>query len=148
MHRLQVLELSLWLIQSRGIKEKSTLEQGMAKVEKWNGTTLGELMRGMKNQPHWPPGLVDKLMKAVDLRNYLAHHYLREYFAIRPSETNRERAAEELAQLSVFVEELIEELDAHVASLGVPIDDSQLDEEMRMEIDQLRPSEWLGIPGR
>jgi hypothetical protein len=45
MHRFQVLELSLWLTQTRRIKAGSSLKQGMVKVEKWNGTTLGELMR-------------------------------------------------------------------------------------------------------
>ncbi len=45
MHRLQVLELSLWMIQSRGIKSQTRLDQAMAKVEKWNATTLGELPR-------------------------------------------------------------------------------------------------------
>jgi hypothetical protein len=147
MHRMQTLEMSLWLIQARNIKAGSTLEQGMAKVEKWNGTTLGELMRGMKNQTHWPIGLVDKLMKAIDHRNYLAHHYLREYFVIKPSEQNRERAARELAAVSVFLEELIDELDAHAAALGV-LADADLEQEARAEIDRLRPKDWLGIPGR
>jgi hypothetical protein len=87
-------------------------------------------------------------MKAIDLRNYLAHHYRREYFAVKPSEQNREPAAQELAAISVFLEELINELDAHVASLGVPVGDSEFDEETRVEIDQLQPTEWLGIPGR
>jgi hypothetical protein len=111
-------------------------------VEKWNGTTLGELMRGMRNQPHWPAGLVDKLLKAVDFRNYLAHHFLREHFVVTPSAANREKAAQKLADLSVWVDELGEELDSHIRSLGIAEID-HLDDEMQAQIDELRPSEWL-----
>jgi len=71
MHRLQVLEMSLWMIQSRGIKSQTRLDQAITKVEKWNATTLGELMRGMRRQGHWPDGMVDKLLKAVDIRTSL-----------------------------------------------------------------------------
>ena len=140
MHRLQALELSLWLIQCRNIKAKSTSEQVMAKVEKWNETTFGNLMRGMRNQTHWPPSLVDKLTRAVQIRNYLAHHYLREYFAARPSEQNLERAAQELAEISVFLENLVSEVDTHAAALGVALGP---DKETMAGIEQLRPTEWL-----
>jgi hypothetical protein len=30
-------------------------------IEKWDATTLGQLMRGMRNQTHWLEGLVDRL---------------------------------------------------------------------------------------
>lgn len=50
MHRLQVLEMSLWTLPTRGIMPKTQFEHAMDRVEKWNGTTFGELMRGMKNQ--------------------------------------------------------------------------------------------------
>lgn len=146
MHRLQVLELSLWQLQTRGIRPGATAEQAMSKVEKWNATTLGALMRGMKCQPHWPDGLVDRLLKAVDLRNYLAHHYLREYFVVVPSHINRERAAQELANISVFLKALVSDLDVHTLSLGIPIDDREVSDKTRAEIDGLRPAEWLGIP--
>ncbi len=147
MHRLQVLEMSLWMIQSRGIKSQTRLDQAMAKVEKWNATTLGELMRGMRTQGHWPDGMVDKLLNAVDIRNYLAHHYLREYFVVAPSAANRDRATQELADLSVWVEELIDELEAHVLSLDIGSAD-ELEEQMAREIEALRPAEWLGMPDR
>lgn len=147
MHRLQVLELSLWMIQTRSIKSGTRLDQAMTKVEKWNATSFGELMRGMRTQTHWPDGLVDKLLKAVEIRNYLAHHYLREYFMVAPSKANRERAAQELADLSVWVEQLIDELDNHIRSLGVASVEQLADETIR-EIEALRPVEWLSMPTR
>ncbi len=145
MHGLQVLELSLWAIQARGIKANTSLDQAMVKVGKWNGTTLGEMMRGMRNQSHWPKGLVDRLVAAVDARNYLAHHFLREYFLVTPSVANREKAVEQLAELSVHLEQLIQDLDIHSRSLGVDYDEL-LDDETRAAIDALRPVEWLGTP--
>ncbi|MGI8515138.1 MAG: hypothetical protein ACR2NT_08330 [Acidimicrobiia bacterium] len=147
MHLLQVLELSLWMIQTRSIKSRTPIDQAMAKVEKWDATTLGDLMRGMRTQSHWPDGLVDRLLKAVKVRNYLAHHYLREYFIVTPSEANRERAAQELADLSVWLEQLIGDLDDHTRSLGVA-GFEQLDEETAREIDAFRPVEWLSMPTR
>lgn len=146
MHRLQVLEMSLWGIQTRGIKPNTTLDQALNKVARWNNTTLGEMLRGMRNQPHWPEGLIERLLDAVEARNYLAHHFLREYFLVRPSPTNREHATETLADLSVRLDRLIDEVDAHAATLGVVYDEA-LDQETREAIDALRPSEWLSDPG-
>jgi hypothetical protein len=123
-------------------KSQTQLHQAIAKVEKWNGTTLGELMRGMRNQPHWPAGLVDELLKAVDIRNYLAHHFLREYSVATPSLANREKAVQKLTNLSVWVDDLGEELDAHIRSLGIA-DTAHLGGEMQAQIDESRPSEWL-----
>jgi hypothetical protein len=147
MHRLQVLELSLWIIQTRGIKRGVQPSQARAKVEKWNATTLGELMRGMRTQSHWPDGMVDSLLQAVEIRNYLAHHFLREYFIVAPPEANRKRAAEELAGISVWLQELGSKLDDHVRSLGLG-DIEELDEETVQEIDSLRPIEWISMPTR
>lgn len=103
-------------LQTRSIKPATTMEQAMAKVGKWNGTTFGEFMRGMKNQPHWPKDLLDKLLHAVDVRNYMAHHFLREYFIAQRTEANRESAAQELANLANWLDELSGELDAHLCA--------------------------------
>jgi hypothetical protein len=90
MRRLQILELGLWGLLSRKIKPGTSLGQAMEMVAKWDGTAFGQLMRGMKNQSHWPEGLLDKLLEAVNVRNYLAHHFLREYFmAAPPGRTSR-----------------------------------------------------------
>jgi hypothetical protein len=43
---------------------------------------------------------------------------------------------------------LISDLDIHIISLGIPIDDQEVSDEVRAEIDVLRPAEWLGIPSR
>ena len=52
MHQLQVLELALWGFLTRGIKPGTSLDQGMKKVEKWNATTIGSLLRaGLRRVP-------------------------------------------------------------------------------------------------
>ena len=100
-------------------------------------------MRGLKSQAHWPDGLIESLQEAVDTRNYLAHHFLREYFMVTPSKEIRDRAAEQLANVSVRLKSLQEAPEAHLRSFGVAsIED--LDKETRAEIDKLRPTEWLG----
>jgi hypothetical protein len=90
----------------------------MDKVKKWDATTLGKLVRGMKNQPDWPPGVVEELLGAVETRNYLANHFLREYFVVRPSEEAREEAAETLGNVSSRLDDLQEALDQHLKAVG------------------------------
>lgn len=142
MHQFQVFELTLWAFLTRSIKKGTNLDQAMDKVWKWDGTTLGKLVRGLKSQDHWPDGLVDSLEEAVQTRNYLAHHFLREYFLVTPSEKLKEQATRELAEVSARLEDLQEALEAQLCSLGVA-GIEELDEETRAEIDKLRPKEWL-----
>jgi hypothetical protein len=143
MHRFQIFELVLWQFLVRGIKPGSSPVQAMDKITKWDNTTAGAIVRGLKSQARWPDGMIDSLQEAVDTRNYLAHHFLREYFMVTPAEANRGRAAEQLAGVSVRLEDLQEALEAHLRSLGVTgVED--LDKETRAEIDKLRPTEWLG----
>jgi hypothetical protein len=143
MHRFQTFELLLWQFLVRGIKRGSSLAQAMDKIIKWDNTTAGAIVRGLKSQAHWPDGMIDSLQEAVETRNYLAHHFLREYFMVTPSEEIRDRAAEQLAEVSVRLEDLQEALEAHLWSLGIT-GMEELDEEARAEIDKLRPTEWLG----
>lgn len=146
MYRFQTLEMGLWGLQTKSIKPHTHPDQAMAKVEKWNGTTFGEFMRGMKNQPHWPKDLLDKLLHAVDVRNYLAHHFLREHFVAERTEANRESAAQQLANLAHRLDELSDELDAHLLAQGIAsIDD--LDEETAAEVDAMRPKDWFYFMG-
>lgn len=144
MRRLQSLELGLWGLLSRKIKPGTSLDQAMEMVAKWDGTTFGQLMRGMKNQSHWPEGLLDKLLEAVKIRNYLAHHFLREYFMAAPSQENLEDASNQLAELSVWLEKLDEELDAHLESLGIETS-SSLDVGSKALAETLRPEKWFGF---
>ena len=84
MHRFQTFELLLWQFLVRGIKRGSSLAQGVGqgpdKIIKWDNTTAGAIVRGLKSQAHWPDGMIDSLQEAVETRNYLADHFLREYF--------------------------------------------------------------------
>jgi hypothetical protein len=143
MHQFQVLEMTLWGFLTRSIKDGTSLDQAMDKVWKWDGTTFGKLVRGLKSQDHWPDGMVDSLEEAVQTRNYLAHHFLRNYFMVTPSEKIKDQATSQLAEVSARLEDLQEALEAHLRSLGVA-GDEELDEETMAEIDRLRPTEWLG----
>lgn len=144
MRQLQVLELGLWGLLSRKIKPGTNLGQAMDMVAKWDGTTFGQLMRGAKNQDHWPEGLVDKLLEAVKIRNYLAHHFLREYFMAVPSQQNLDDASTQLAELSAWLEELDGELDAHLESLGIETP-SSFDAETEALAQSMRPERWFGF---
>lgn len=142
MHQFQSFELTLWGFLTRRIKKGTTSDQLMQKLEKWDGTTLGQMVRGLKSQTHWPASLVDELEGAVEARNYLAHHFLREYFLVAPSEDVRDGATQQLANVSVRLAALQEALETHLSSLDVPsIND--LDAETRAELDKLRPTQWL-----
>jgi hypothetical protein len=145
MHQFQILELTLWGFLMRGIKPGMSHSQAMEKITKWDGTTLGQVVRGLKSQGHWPTGIIESLEQAVETRNYLAHHFLREYFVVAPSEQARKQATEQLAHVSARLEDLEEALEAHLRSLGVASID-ELGNEARAEIEQLRPKDWLGEP--
>jgi hypothetical protein len=146
MHQLQALELTLWQVLATKFKPGMTDGQMLAKLEKWDGTTLGQLVRGLKTQPHWPPALVDKLLAAVEHRNYLAHHFLREYFVVEHSQHNRDAASQALVEESIWLEKLDDELAAHLATLGIGTGSVEdLDDETRAEIDALRPTDWAAF---
>jgi len=142
MHQFQVFEMTLWGFLTRGIKQGMSDSQALDRITKWDGTTLGQLVRGLKTQGHWPEGMIESLEQAVETRNYLAHHFLREYFVVAPSERVKEQATEQLARVSARLEDLEVALEAHLRSLGVP-GVEELDKEARAEIDKLRPKEWL-----
>lgn len=135
-------EMTLWGFLTQGIKQGMSDSQALDRITKWDGTTLGQLVRGLKTQGHWPEGMIESLEQAVETRNYLAHHFLREYFVVAPSESAKEQATEQLARVSARLEDLEEALEAHLRSLGVP-GVEELDEEARAEIDKLRPKEWF-----
>jgi hypothetical protein len=128
---------------TRGIKPGMSESQAFDRITKWDGTTLGQLVRGLKSQSHWPEDMIESLEQAVEARNCLAHHFFREYFVVAPSERVRQQATEQLAHVSARLEDLREALEAHLRSLGVP-GIEELDEEARTEIDNLRPKDWLG----
>ncbi|WP_433020566.1 hypothetical protein [Kribbella sp. CA-294648] len=137
----QLMELSLWSLNAINLKPAIQAQQATAKVEKWNGTTFGDLLRGLRTQPHWPPDLLDQLDGALDARNYLAHHFLREHFVLKPSLDTRDRATAQLAEIARRQEKLQSELDTHLRSVGVP-DVDKLDDDLLEDLDTLRPTSW------
>ncbi|WP_433470781.1 hypothetical protein [Saccharomonospora azurea] len=145
MHKFQILEMVLWGFLARSFKSGTTLDQGMAQVERWNATTFGQMWRGLRTQEHWPDDVVVECDQAVMARNYLAHHYLREYFLVTPSQANRETAGVQLARIADRLDTLLDRLEQHGRSIGVP-DVNDLDEQARQEIEALRPTTWLPGP--
>ena len=141
MHQFQVFELTLWQFLSRTLKPGTTFEQGMEKVDRWNGTTLGALVRGLKTQDHWPDGVPEALETAVETRNFLAHYYLREYFLVLPSERILDEALTELAELREWIIQLEGQLEQHLQSLGIPTS-AELTDEERSGFEGLRPTTW------
>lgn len=141
MRSLQLMELHLWSILALKVKTKSTEAQIFSTVEKWDGTTFGALVRGMQTQGHWPPGMTEDLAQVVELRNYLAHHFLREFFLAAPSPENFRQGSEQLLAWSREVDALDERLRIHAELLGVPAIEN-LDKTVLMEIDAARPRTW------
>ncbi|WP_409183808.1 hypothetical protein F9C11_05445 [Amycolatopsis sp. VS8301801F10] len=93
------------------------------------------MWRGLRTQPHWPDSAVPEVDGAVEARNHLAHHFLREYFLVAPSEAHREDAIDMLARIA-------NRLDEYSRTLGVPhVED--LDDQIRQEIETLRPTTWF-----
>ncbi|QGN58858.1 hypothetical protein [Nostocoides sp. HKS02] len=141
MHKLQVMEMSLWEIQALRMKKGMTDAQAFSQVEKWDGTTFGALYRGMKSQPHWTEELIWKVGQAVQLRNHLAHNFLREFFLAVESQINFEAGVEQLLEWHGAVDELAEQLDEHIKTLGGAQCD-ELDDMTRAEVEALRPKAW------
>ncbi|MET0414818.1 MAG: hypothetical protein ABW022_02205, partial [Actinoplanes sp.] len=142
MHQFQVIELTLWQFLTRTIDDGPAAEQAIATVENWDAAAFGDMVRGLKTQPHWPTGLVDELEGAVATRNYLTHNFLREHFAVTRSEGARSAAARELADLSKRLLALEDNLEAHLKGLGIAIIDT-VPGEITEEIEALRPKTWL-----
>jgi hypothetical protein len=135
------IELSLWSLHAINLKRGIQPHQVTAKVERWNGTTFGDRLRGMRAQTHWPADLLEELDHALEARNYLAHHFLREYFVLTPSLEARDQATAQLVHIADRLETLQTQLDAHLRSIGVP-DVDELDEDLIKELDALRPTSW------
>lgn len=81
----------------------------------------------------------------MDIRNYLAHNFLRDYHVCVPSRDNELRAAEWLAEMSVWVEALDETLETHLRDCGVP-NCGDLDGATSMDIEKHRPTRWVARP--
>ena len=147
MHRFQLFELTLWQLMTRSIKERANPKKGDTKkvddkITNWDRLNLGQIIGSIKNESHWPEGMVAELERAADARNYLAHHFLREYFLVLPSEDNKMLAAEQLAKLSARLDDLETVLEEHLKTLGISVDD-ELDADLIAEIDAIRPRVWL-----
>jgi hypothetical protein len=141
MRKLQLMELHLWQIQALRMNPKMQAKHAFEKVEKLDGTAFGSLVRGMKTQDHWPEGMVDDLLQAVALRNYLAHNFLREFFLAEPSQDNYARGAQRLVDWHEKVDALDAALETHIATMSDATWDD-LDDDLKAEIEAMRPKIW------
>jgi hypothetical protein len=133
------MELTLFEILSHGIERKSTLDQGLAKVTGWFGNSLGTIIRNVR--PYLPQVLADELGEALAARNFLAHHFLREWAVITPSTESTDAALADLDRYSTGLDALNRALEDHMRSQGWE-PDPELDEDTQREIDALRPTTW------
>lgn len=141
MHRLQVFEIILWGFKARRIKAGASWAQSSAKIDKWNATTLGQHWRAMKSEDHWPAGMVAAVDALLEVRNWLAHHFLREYALIQPSEQHRQETVDLLRAIADRVDNLVDAMEAHARAMGLPsVDDLSAD--LQAEIQEMRPTSW------
>lgn len=96
--------------------------------------TLGQMVRALKNTISVPPTLEDRLNKAVDFRNWLAHRYFRERAREILSLREREHMISELQGQADFLQALDKEfteiMEKWMERLGVSTED--IHEEMRI----------------
>ena len=144
MHHFQIFDLTLVQLISWVGEPGASFSERLAEVDDLiSKATLGTLIRKVKDRRELPIDVVDELCEILSQRNYLAHHFLREYFIIVPSERVRDQAVDKLAETATRLESLEAALEDHLRRLGVPSPDD-LDLQTRAAIDQLRPTEWFG----
>src|SRR4051812_12133520 len=89
MHKFQLIEMNLWSVKALHFKAGIQERQAFAKLASWDAKAVfGGLVEELKDQPHWPGDMVDRLRAAAQVRNYLAHRFLREFFLAEESEEN------------------------------------------------------------
>lgn len=139
MHKFQLIEMNLWSVKALHFKAGIQEHQAFAKLANWDAKAVfGGLVEELKDQHHWPAGMVERLRAAVRVRNYLAHRFLREFFMAENSEENYGRGIEQLIRWSEMVDELDAELAAHVVHLA----GGDIDEETKAELAQFLPTTW------
>jgi hypothetical protein len=140
MLRFQVLEMSYWQILATRIKQRSTLDQGIARLNGWAGQTGERLVNGLG----LPVDLRAEAEAAVRTRNYLAHNFLRDRAPFMNDPAVCRSAAEDLAAIRVRIEEFEHRLNLHMQDLGV----QELTEEEIDELGLVAPADFeVGPPG-
>jgi hypothetical protein len=139
MHQFQLIEMNVWAIKALQFKPGVQLHQGFEKVRMWDAKGLfGQLVKDMATQEHWPPGMPEKLAEAAQVRNYLAHRFLREFFVAKESVENFDRGIYQLYAWLEMVTGLDEALETHVSSLN----GGEIDPELAEELKQFIPESW------
>jgi hypothetical protein len=139
MHKFQLIEMNLWAVKALHFKPGVQPHQAFAKLANWDSKAVfGGLVEELKNQPHWPRDMIDRLRAAAQVRNYLAHRFLREFFVTEESEENYGRGIEQLIAWSEMVDKLDADLEVHVTELA----GGDMDDETKAELAQLIPKRW------
>jgi hypothetical protein len=138
MLRFQLLEMSYWSILAARMQRGVQLDQGMQKVKGWERQTGERLIKALG----LPDELHDEAFTVVNIRNYLAHSFLRDRAPFLSVEGAAEAAAEELAELSARLDEFEARLETYMRDVGVP--DLSEDELKQLGLDvALDPADWL-----
>ena len=140
MHRIQVFDLTVVQLISWLGEPGASFTEKVDEIEELISKTLGRLIHKAKERHEFPDALVDDLDEMLSRRNYVAHHFRREYFMVVTSERVREQALVWLAETAARLESLEAALEDQLHRLGAP-DISDLDPTLA-KIDEMRPSDW------
>jgi hypothetical protein len=141
MLQLQLLEMNFWVMRTANLTRGMSEAQVLEAIKKWDHTTFGDLVRGLKGQGHFDEDLRWKLDQLVELRNHVAHNFLREFFVAEHRPANYRRGLESIHRWQLLVEELNHDLERYVdGAFGDGWD--QLSDAEAAEIANLQPKRW------
>lgn len=136
--RFQCLELSFWSIRAYRQKQGMTFDQRMRKVESWDRkTTLGNLAKTAEI----PDELKEEAKELAEIRDYLAHRFMRERAPFLGDPAYCQRVAEELAEALSMLDDFEERLDDYIQGLGISrVSDDELD---KLGVYDLYSTKWV-----
>lgn len=141
MLQLQLLEMNFWVMRTANLKKGMSEAQVLQAIKKWDHTTFGDLVRGLKSQGHFDEDLRWKLDQLIQLRNHVAHNFLREFFVTERTLANFRRGLDSLHRWQRLVEELNHDLEGYVDEMfGKGWD--QLSDAEEARIAELQPKRW------
>lgn len=141
MLQLQLLEMNFWAMRAANLKKGMSQPQVLEAMKKWDKTTFGDLVRGLKSQGHFDEDLRWKLDQLVELRNHIAHNFLREFFAAERGAANYKRGLAAIDRWQELVQDLDEELSRYLDEMfGEGWD--ELSDAEATEVANLQPKRW------
>lgn len=133
MLQLQVTEMNFWILRAAKLKKGMSDAQVLEAMKKWDRTTFGDLVRGLKSQGHFEEDTRWKLGQLLELRNHVAHNFLREFFVVKGSPVHYREGLSTIERWQALVQDLDEDLTAYI------------DEEFGEGWNKLSDAEWAEI---